>query len=404
MYIIIGQGIAGVTAAITLRKLDPRTPVTIITEEHDYLYSRIDLPDIIAGKLKPADAMLQQVENFASDNIICIMGDKVAAVSPAQKTVQLVSGTQLKYTKLLFATGSVPIMPSLPGIDSPGVYSLWTLRQAKEMVSAAEHAQNAVVVGAGLIGLKTALALKARGLKATVVEKLPRVLPRQLDDVSAGILAEKVRSRGVDVLVNTTVDGIAASQGRVSGVHTAGGIIPAEMVVMSIGVKPNKELAAAAGIKTGRGIVVNEFQETSVPDVYAAGDVAEVFDSRTGESVVPAIWPVAVEQGKIAAGNMAGSRASYDGNAAMNAVEIAGLPLVSIGDVEGKPGDVCLTAQKNDAYRKVVLRDTIVKGVLCLGDIRQAGVIGRLVSHPVDIKEVEKLISPYFSYADLIAV
>ncbi len=404
MYIIIGQGIAGATAAMTLRKLDPRTPVTIITDEHDYLYSRIDLPDIIAGKLKPIDAMLQQVENFANDNVICIMGDKVAAVTPVQKTVELASGTLLKYKKLLFATGSAPIMPLLPGIDSPGVYSLWTMRQAKEIVHAAERTQSAVVVGAGLIGLKTALALKARGLKTTIVEKLPRVLPRQLDDASSDMLADKVRSKGVDVLVNTTVEGIAVSQGAVSGVRLAGGVLPAEMVVMAIGVKPNKELAAATGIKTGRGIIVNEFQETSIPDMYAAGDAAEVLDPLTGELTVPAIWPVAVEQGRIAASNMAGFKETYDGTAAMNAVEIGGMPLVSIGDIEGKAGDVCLIAQKHDAYRKVVVRDTIVKGVLCLGDIRQAGVIGRLVSHPVDIKEVERLISPYFSYADLIAV
>jgi NAD(P)H-nitrite reductase large subunit len=206
----------------------------------------------------------------------------------------------------------------------------------------------------------------------------------------------------VEVLVNTSVDGIVAKNGVVSGVNAGGRTIPAEIVIMAIGVKPNMELAVAAGVKTGRGVTVNEFQQTSDPDIYAAGDVAETIDSLTGDLTVPAIWPVAVEQGRIAAANMAGYKELYDGTVAMNAVEIGGMPLVSIGDIEGRPGDDVLAAQKNGSYRKVVIRDKRIRGVLFLGDIRQAGVIGRLISRRVETTEVEKLISPHFSFADLI--
>jgi nitrite reductase (NADH) large subunit len=404
MYIIIGQGIAGATAANTLIKLAPHTPVTVITNEHDYLYSRIDLPDIIAGKHEPAASTLQKAEDFASAGITCIMGEKVSAVVPSQKTVELESGKRLRYDKLLLATGSLPLVPSLPGVASPGVYSLWTMQQAKEIIDAAGKARRAVVVGAGLIGLKTALALHARGLQVTVVEKLPRVLPRQLDDASSNMLADCVREKGVEVLVNTGVDGIAVSNGVVSGVNTAGNVIPADLVIMAIGVKPSMELAVAAGLNTGRGITVNEFQQTSQIDIYAAGDVAEIVDSLTGELTIPALWPVAVEQGRIAASNMIGQKELYDGTMAMNAVEIGGMPLISIGDIEGRPGDDVLVAQQGVVYRKVVVRNNKVRGVLCLGDIRQAGVIGRLIARRVEISEIERLISPHFNYADLIAV
>jgi NAD(P)H-nitrite reductase large subunit len=173
---------------------------------------------------------------------------------------------------------------------------------------------------------------------------------------------------------------------------------------MAVGVKPNMELAVAAGIETGRGITVDEFQGTSDPDVYAAGDAAETLDPLTGDRTIPAIWPVAVAQGRIAASGMAGGRATYDGMVAMNAVEIGGMPLVSIGDIEGRTGDEVLAARRNGAYRKVLIRDGKIRGVLFLGDIRQAGVIGRLISRRVETAEVERLISPYFSYADLIAV
>jgi nitrite reductase (NADH) large subunit len=320
------------------------------------------------------------------------------------KTVVLSSGKRLQYDRLLLATGSLPLLPPIPGAGTPGVYSLWTLRQAGAIVDAAGKARSAVVVGAGLIGLKTALALKKRGLNVTVVEKLPRVLPRQLDEESSGMLAESVQYKGVELLVDTGVDGIVADNGAVSGVNAGGRLIPADMVIMAIGVKPNITLAAAAGIETGRGITVNEFQQTSDPDIYAAGDAAEMIDPLTGDRSIPAIWPVAVEQGRIAASNMAGYRAACDGMVAMNAVEVAGMPIVSIGDIEGGADDEVLSARKNGTYRKVVIRNGRIRGVLFLGEIRQAGVIGRLISRRVETAEVERLISPHFSFADLIAV
>lgn len=404
MYIIIGQGIAGATAAETLRRLDPRTPVTVITCERDYLYSRIDLPDIIAGKYAPPAATLRTAEDFAGAGIECIMGETATALLRDEKTVVLSSGKRLQYHKLLLATGSLPVLPPIPGASTPGVYSLWTLQQAGEIVEAAGKARNAVVVGAGLIGLKTALALKKRGLTVTVVEKLPRVLPRQLDEESSGILAESVQNQGVELRVNTGVDGIVAKNGVVSGVNAGGRVIPADMAIMAIGVKPNVALATAAGIGTGRGITVDEFQQTSDPDIYAAGDAAETIDPLTGDRTIPAVWPVAVEQGRIAASNMTGCRAACDGMVAMNAVEVAGMPLVSIGDIEGRPGDDLLAARRNGTYRKVVIRDGKIRGVLFLGEIRQAGVIGRLISRRVETEEIERLISPHFSFADLIAV
>ena len=404
MYIIIGQGIAGATAAEMLRKLDPERPVTVITDECDYVYSRIDLPDIITGKYEPAASALRTAEDFANAGITCIMGETAAALLPDLKVVELSSGRRLTYHKLLLATGSLPVVPPVPGAGAPGVYSLWTMRQAMELIGAAGKARSAVVVGAGLIGLKTALALKKRGLNVTVVEKLPRVLPRQLDGESSGMVAEAVRDRGIEVLVDTGVDGIVAKNGAVDGVNAGGRVIAADMVVMAIGVKANMGLAVAAGIGTGRGITVDEFQRTSDPDVYAAGDAAEIVDPLTGDRTIPAIWPVAVEQGRIAASNMAGCGASYDGAIAMNAVEIAGMPMVSIGDIEGRAGDDVLAARKGNAYRKVVIRDGKIRGVLFLGDIRQAGVIGRLISCRVETADIEKLISPHFSYADLIAV
>ena len=404
MYIVIGQGIAGSTAATMLRKQDPHTPVAVITNELHYVYSRIDLPDIIAGKYEPAASVLRTAEDFAKAGIECLMGETAVALLRDEKAVLLSSGRRFQYDKLLLATGSLPVVPPVPGAGAPGVYSLWTLQQAGEIFAATGKARSAVVVGAGLIGLKTALALKKRGLNVTVIEKLPRLLPRQLDDEASDMLAESVREEGVEILVGMGVDAISVDSGAVSGVNAGGRVFPADLVVMAIGVKPNIGLAVAAGIETGRGITVDEFQRTSDPDVYAAGDAAETLDPLTGDRTIPASWPVAVAQGRIAASSMAGGRATCDGMVAMNAVEIGGMPLVSIGDIEGRTGDEVLVERRNGAYRKVVIRDGKIRGVLFLGEIRQAGVIGSLISRRVEIAEVERLTSPHFSYADLIAV
>ncbi len=404
MYIVIGQGIAGSTAATMLRKQDPHTPVAVITNELHYVYSRIDLPDIIAGKYEPAASVLRTAEDFAKAGIECLMGETAVALLRDEKAVLLSSGRRFQYDKLLLATGSLPVVPPVPGAGAPGVYSLWTLQQAGEIFDATGKARSAVVVGAGLIGLKTALALKKRGLNVTVIEKLPRLLPRQLDDEASDMLAESVREEGVEILVGMGVDAISVDSGAVSGVNAGGRVFPADLVVMAIGVKPNIGLAVAAGIETGRGITVDEFQRTSDPDVYAAGDAAETLDPLTGDRTIPASWPVAVAQGRIAASSMAGGRATCDGMVAMNAVEIGGMPLVSIGDIEGRTGDEVLVERRNGAYRKVVIRDGKIRGVLFLGEIRQAGVIGSLISRRVEIAEVERLTSPHFSYADLIAV
>ncbi len=404
MYIVIGQGIAGSTAATMLRKQDPHTPVAVITNELHYVYSRIDLLDIIAGKYEPAASVLRTAEDFAKAGIECLMGETVATLLRDEKAVLLSSGRRFQYDKLLLATGSLPVVPPVPGAGAPGVYSLWTLQQAGEIFDAAGKARSAVVMGAGLIGLKTALALKKRGLNVTVIEKLPRLLPRQLDDEASDMLADSVREEGVEILVGMGVEAISVDSGAVSGVNAGGRVFPADLVVMAIGVKPNIGLAVAAGIETGRGITVDEFQRTSDPDVYAAGDAAETLDPLTGDRTIPASWSVAVAQGRIAASSMAGGRATYDGMVAMNAVEIGGMPLVSIGDIEGRTGDEVLAERRNGAYRKVVIRDGKIRGVLFLGEIRQAGVIGSLISRRVEIAEVERLTSPHFSYADLIAV
>jgi NAD(P)H-nitrite reductase large subunit len=399
MYIIIGQGAAGYSAARTLRRLDSGLELAMITDESDTFYSRIDLPDIIKAGLPEEAARLATPASLAEMGITCRMGERVSRIHPAAREVELAGGERLAYAKLLLATGSRPILPPVPGLEADGVFYLWKLEDARKIMRACARARAAVVAGAGLIGLKTALALRARGLDVTVVEQMPGVMPRQLDAVASSLLAGRLLETGVRVRTGLSLESVLVKNGRVAGALVGGDVLACDMIVPAVGVRPDTRLAAGAGLAVGRGIVVDDCQRTSDPFIFAAGDAAQTVDGLTGQTIVPAVWPAAVEQGRVAAWNMKGRTRRLEPSLAMNSVEIAGLSIVSAGDVNGADGDEILSRQ-GDAYRKLVLRQGIVRGVLCLGDVRRAGVFCNMILRRTPAGQVD-LLSKGFGFADL---
>lgn len=402
MDIIIGQGAAGTMAAATLKKLGRE--VTVITNETDWYYSRIDLPDIVSGKYRPADATLRTAGEFAGQGIHCLMGETVAHIKLQDKTLAMASGQLLSYDKLLLATGGTPVVPPIAGWSLPGIYCLWTMAQARRIVTAAAKAKTAVVIGAGLIGIKTALALKKRGLTVTVVEKMPRILPLQLDETAADIIRRQVEAAGVQILTGVQVAAFKAAAETVSTVALSSGQeLACDLVVAAVGVKPNTGLAQAAGIKVRHGIVTSSLLATSAPDIYAAGDVAEVPDSLSGGHVLSATWPAAVEQGMVAARNMAGFKTGYAGYLAMNSVDIAGIPVVSAGDIFGAENDEIHSTYQSGVYRRIVLRNKVIRGLLFVGEVRHSGVLVNSLFRQINMADIAPF-STTFSFADLLAI
>lgn len=379
MYVIIGQGAAGAAAANELKRLENEAAVTIVSNEQEGFYSRIDLPDLISGKREAQDALLQTPAQFRDKGIHCLTGEQVIRISPADHSVELTAGRRLYYDKLLVATGARPVLPGLPGMEAAGVFSVWTMEQAEAISRAADRAKAAVIIGAGLIGIKTAIALQQRGLCVTILEQMDRVLPQQLDEAGAAILEAAIRKGGVELLTNTRMNAVETCSGRVSGIRAGTRLIACDMVVCAIGVRPDTELARTAGLVLGAGIVTDEFLQTSEADIYAAGDAAEVLDVF-GQQTMSAGWPAAVEQGIIAARNMAGVQAQYPGYLTQNSVEIAGVPLVSAGTISAHDGEEILSWQNGNTYRKLVLTNNRLQGFLLVGDIREAGVLAGVLA------------------------
>jgi NAD(P)H-nitrite reductase large subunit len=274
-------------------------------------------------------------------------------------------------------------MPDIPGLPGPGAFVMRTLADARAVAQAAARAQTALVIGAGRVGLKTALALRQRGLAVSIVEQDPGLLPGQFDQEAGGILVTALTARGIGLFFGQTVAEIKRNGDRISGaILKDGRTLAAQLVVAAVGVRPNVELARQAGLKVRRGIVVDQELRTSSPEIYAAGDVAETTDLITGEALVSGLWTNAVEMGRLAGINMAGANLKYPGAwGVLNSLEVAGIPTVAIGVTNPPPGGDYHIQQsrRGNNYRKLIGREEVLVGALLVGDLEGAGVYAGLI-------------------------
>lgn len=381
-YVIIGNSAAGMAAAETLRRLDSDGKIVIVSEDR-FPYSRSLTPYVVSG-LVSEDRLGFRSKNLIAELAIEATISQAVSIDHQLSQVILADGEAIGYDKLLIATGASAIVPSIPGIDCQGVFPLRTAADANAIARAATGKARAVVIGGGLVGLLSAKALRELGLSVTVVEAMPHLLPQQLDPAAAQIVAQKFREHDLNIVIGQQVSAIAGEAGQVVGVALSDGSrFAAEVVIVGVGVRPNIAIAQASGIAVGQGIQVDSRLQTSAQNVYAAGDVAETEDFLTGQRIVSGTWIAATEQGKVAAYNMAGVVREYEGALSVqNAADFFGLPVVSVGLVN-PPDDtyetLLLRRPARRLYKKLVLKDDVVKGMICVGDIARAGVITALI-------------------------
>src|SRR6266496_1400007 len=399
-YVILGNSAAGLTAIDAIRQRDQTGAITLISKEPDPAYSRVALPYILSKEKNIRQITLQEPEYFRANNVETIIGTGASGLDTANKTVHLEDGRDVEYDKLLIATGSTSRVPPVQGIDEADVCYHWTLADTRKLEEQMQQAKTCFVIGAGFISLLTVSALiKAAPLKYTVVEIADQVMPQLLDRTGGEALERGMREKGIDVLLGDSVSGIEARNGKSYSISLGSGkTFDADMIVCGTGVRPNIDFAQDSGIDIANGVVTNERQGTGVPDVYAAGDCAETHDFLSGERVVHAIWPTAIDQGRIAGANMAGDAETYPGSLSWNVTELFGLASASVGEFRdpdgpsGRPGLEAIIFHNPAAniYRKLLLDGNRIVGAVVIGraeHIQDLGVVQAMIRRKTDISK-----------------
>ena len=387
-YLIIGNGVAGTTAAENIRKLDKTGKITVVTEESTPFYYRMRLPDFVSGDLTEDKLNAKKEAWYKDQGIDLTLNTRIQGANPGKRAVTTHSNQEIPYDRLLVATGSRSFIPPVKGADKKGVFALRTIQDARNIVAWSKNIQKVVLIGGGLLGLEAGNALRNLGKKLTVVEFFPRLLPRQLDVAGGGRLQTMMEGKGFSFRLGAKTQEIKGED-RVSGVLLEGGeLLQAEMVIVSAGVRPALELAKALNLDHDKGVKVDEEMKTSQPGIYAAGDVAEF------KGIPYGIWTAATEQGQIAGINMAGGNALYKGTVMANTLKVVGVDLASAGniDVENKLESKVLTDQK--VYKKIVLENDQIVGCIMLGDTKGFTKITKLMSEKQNVSQIkEKLFS-----------
>ncbi len=408
-YVILGASAAGISAAKAVRANDSASDITVINGEKGGAYFRPIIPAVISGKKSEQDILYPE-DPLQGQNIRSVLGT-VISVDTKGKGVLLASGERIGFDSLLLATGCTALKPPIPGLGGKGVFALRTAAHAVRIRDAAAGAKSAVVIGGGLVGIKAALALRecrqsSHAIRVTVVELLPEILQHRLDRIGANMVRAAVEQEGIDILTGQKVAEIVRNGQDVTGVKLRSGrMIPADIVVIAVGVKPDLCYLSGSGIRTNRGVLVDESLRTNLPDVYAAGDVAEGKDLITGSRTVSGLWTNAREMGRIAGMNMSGSKVRYPGFlSVMNASEIAGVPFISVGLIEpaDKKNETILHRDEN-GYWKLVLEKDLLVGAVFVGNLNKAGFYANLIKNRIPITRFRnRVMRRTAGYADVL--
>ncbi len=391
-YVIIGNCAAGVNAAESIRLEDEKANITIISDESYPVYSRPVIAYYLAGDVSLDKVWYRGKDFYEKNGIETLFGKRVEKVNPQEKKVALDDGSEISYHKLLVASGASPVYPDISGINLFGVFGFRTLDDVQNLLEMVEQgAQNVVLIGGGLVSSRAGYALAKRGLKINVVVASPCILSQVIDAEGAHLLQEVLREHDWNILTGRNVERIEGRRRVEKVVLDDGSELPADIVIVGKGVRPNVSFLDGT-VKVNRGIVVDE-KLKAAPDIFAAGDVAETFDLAWETYRVNALWPNAIKQGKIAGHNMVEEELIYEGSLGMNAVDFYGLPLISAGIT--RPPDESFEVlirrdEKERVYKKLVLKNGVLKGYILIGDIDRAGILTGFIKDKQQVEEFKE--------------
>lgn len=419
-YLIVGNSAGGIGCVEGVRKADRKGSIAVVSDENYHTYSRPLITHLLKGDVTEEGMDFRPRDFYYRYAVEPLLGYRAEKIDAGKKSLKLVptgggAGRTVAYGKLLISTGGRPFIPPMDGSDMDGVTAMMTLDQSLAVKGRLEGVKNAVVLGAGLIGTKTAQALAPMVGKVTMVEMADRILSPVTDQRSSAMAADAFRSHGVEIMLNNTVTEVRGravkGKGRkVSSVLLRDGtVLPCDLLILAIGVRPRTELAESGGLaiasmKVGGGVEVGVGMQTSAEDVYACGDCAHAHDFVTGAMRLLPLWPNAYIGGRIAGLNMAGGSYSHRWATNMNSVDFFGFPMVSAGYML-KPaarGFEEMVVEEGGNYGKLILEKGVIKGMIMAGRVDRAGIYLGLMRSRVNVSSFrDALLTDDFSVVRL---
>jgi NAD(P)H-nitrite reductase large subunit len=390
-YLLIGASAASFGALHSLRRLDTQACITIISAEPELPYNKCLLADYLAGGI---DQEALSIYPHALENVNLITGQKVITLDGANKSVITDAGQSFAYDALFLGMGSSPWIPPIPGIESQGVFTFHTNGDANEILAYVKKnaVKKAVVIGAGLSGLEAADALIRQQLVVTIIERSGQVLPTLLCQSSANFLQSTIVACGAKLMLNARVTEIISENDRITGVQIDGEIEPADLIIIATGLKPNTQLCEPSGILLDEhGIVVNEFLQTSIPDVYAGGDLIGVYDQLSEQKLRSCLWPDAMQQGMHAGMAMAGKPKAYAGMYMIVSTAFFGIKYARAGTLQNSSGER-IVKTSTDYHHTFSVQYGVLKAFQVLGNQHNLGALRRLLltRQPVNADQLTK--------------
>ncbi len=384
-YLIVGNGVAGNSAAETIRRIDKEGTIVIFSKEKIPFYYVPAIPEYLSGERQVKDIIIHHNEWYEKNRIDLHLEAEITIIDPVSKMAVTKNGDTYNYDKLLLATGGTSFVPPIKGAQTEGVYALRTVADANAIRERAKKSKKLVLIGGGLLGLEAGNGLRRLGLEVTVVEHFPRLLPRQMDVPGASILQKQMEEMGFRFYLGATTREILREDSDLWVCLESGEKISADMILISAGVRPELTLAKSLGLEIDKGVKVDDTMKTGLDDIYAAGDLIEHRGRFYG------IWPAALEQGRVAGAAMAGQDGKYEGTVPSNKLKVVGIDLVAVGeiDAEGKLESVVIKDEALNTYRKLVIKDNVIIGAILLGDIRGSEEIQQAIRTKTDITSIK---------------
>ena len=391
-FVVVGNGIAGISAAYTIRRYNKEAKIIIISEEPHPTYSPCMLPNYLSGEISRERVFIRELSDYSKDNIQLITSEKVITLDRKRKSVVL-HAENIAYDKLIIATGSKPLIPSIQGIHRKGVFTFKSIEDAD--IICRWQGRTVVVIGSGPIGVEASLALKRRGYQVFLIELLDRILPQVFDEYPASLIQDVLKENGIDLANQERVVEILGGE-HVEGVVSDRRKIKCDTVILATGMRPEKGFVEGI-LELGKwgGIKVNDRMGTSIQDVYACGDCAEAQSLIDGRPILSLLWHNARQQGEVAGSNAAGIPRTYTGSLTITAVDVFDLKAVSIGSIGTSldSGLDIIEVRRNGGYRRLVLSNGVLVGIQSINWDEDLGLFLAAILRKEKVKTYKDLMS-----------